>query len=499
MTSTNLIDTNISKMTTIFLELAQSELESKGLKQITIDGYIRDLTKLRTNVKSTSKTFKYFNRTEKILTYINSVTNLNTKDNLFKPIMNILRDRPKQLSTYNIYLVESRKLRKEIQGKLKENKFTKKELDNKIEWKDIVDLKLINMNEKLYKSFIINDNLFLRLAYFSIKHKNFDKDDNYVDKGILYMNQFKNVDSLGRQKFKLSKKTLELIKLNSADDYIFTNHKISISGLSKFVSRIFKKKLNKSVNNNLLRKIYVNHILKTLPNITNKQIEEKARKMLNTFGVWISTYRKVDIKKEKKKKKISVNEDLYVFVVDFTGEEPGIEFSVKDLQESYNDATEFNINIDVIKKTIDKLVVDKILLLLSNGEYGFIKNQKKKELTDDEMAALRRLNKKRTNKHKGRKVGAKDKQKRKSKKVFTDKENKSLILSFNRYGSANLSAVDMERLSRLHKHNGKKRELRFIKNNIKEIEDVIKVTKNKRNLTQFTNILNKLKDELKQF
>jgi len=54
MTSTNLIDTNISKMTTIFLELAQSELESKGLKQITIDGYIRDLTKLRTNVKSTS-------------------------------------------------------------------------------------------------------------------------------------------------------------------------------------------------------------------------------------------------------------------------------------------------------------------------------------------------------------------------------------------------------------------------------------------------------------
>ena len=281
-------------MTTQFLETMETKLNTRNIKQITINGYMNGLRNLRINVKSTSKTIKFFKRTDKIKVYLDSVENLNTRKNILKPILNLLKDEPKLQDTYQFYYLINKDLVNKINKKIGENKFTKKETKNKITWLDVINIKPEGLDEKIYHSLLVNDNVFIRLEHFNIKLDEYDeKTDNYIDGPFLFMNSFKNVKSFGPHKINLSDETTDIIE-NIRGSWLVSNHGISQSGRGKWITRFFKKRTGKSVNNNLLRKIYINHVLKSLPNITNNQITERAKKMLNSKETWINTYRKVN-------------------------------------------------------------------------------------------------------------------------------------------------------------------------------------------------------------
>ena len=279
-------------MTTKFLELAENKLRSRDIKEITIKGYMNSLRNIRSGVKSTSKGLKFFKRTEKIITYMDSIDNIQSRMNLMKPILNLLKDEPKLQDTYQIYLLKLREYKEIHMNKQKENKFTDKEIKNISKWKDIKNIKPSSLDEKVFHSLLVNDNLFLRLEYFSIKLENFNRDtDNWIDGDNLVMNNFKNVKSLGPQKFKLSQKTTDIID-DIRGDWLMTNHNMSQPNRTRWIKNFFKRNTGKDINNNLLRKIFVNEVLKK--NLSTNQLEKIARKMLNTFATWNDNYRKVN-------------------------------------------------------------------------------------------------------------------------------------------------------------------------------------------------------------
>jgi hypothetical protein len=232
---------------------------------------------------------------DKVVNFIETRKSDSQKKDYYKPILNYLRDNKRKKKIYEFYVMKIKEIGKKIDDELKENKYKIKEKENKVEWKEIIniDMSKLNDEEKLLMSFIINDNLFLRLAVMTIKKRDYDEEkDNYVKGKVLHMNDFKNKNKLGSQKFTLSKKTLDLVKKMDNDEYLFSRGLSSKKVQSTFISRTFNKALGKKINNNLLRKIYINEMLKS--NLSNKELEGKARRMLNTLNMWNSVYRKVD-------------------------------------------------------------------------------------------------------------------------------------------------------------------------------------------------------------
>lgn len=268
-------------------ELAE-QLENEGLKESTIYGYLIIIDKLiSSGIDEISK-----ETANKILEYIKGLKNKNTKKNYFKPILKYTKDRNPELykKFYDEFLIVAKAKEKEN----KENKYTKSEKNKLVTWEDIKKLglrKMETLNDKIFYQFIVKENLFLRLAIFNIKLKDYDENkDNYIKDGILYMNDFKNINSMGKQQFKLLKKTRELI--DKVDNDLLLDIGVDKNTKTNFYKRFFKKYLGKDINNNLLRKIYVNH--HDFNTLSQSKMDKKATKMLNTPGVWGEHYKKIN-------------------------------------------------------------------------------------------------------------------------------------------------------------------------------------------------------------
>lgn len=273
----------------------QTKLENEGLKESSIKTHIRNLQKIinetgikKINEKNKNKVVKGIEE----MTFEGKSISNNTKASRYKTLLVLLRndDNKKELwSFYNQILKEKAKL---INNKQKENKFTEKEIDNLIKWKKIKKIKTSNLNEKIFHSLLVNDNLFLRLEVFNIKLDEYNTTtDNYINGSFLFMNDFKNVAKLGKQKFDLSNKTTDIIE-EIKGSWLMTNHATTHSNKSMWIKNFFFKRTGKKINQNLLRKIYINEVLKK--NLSTNQFEELARKMLNTFTTWNNNYRKVN-------------------------------------------------------------------------------------------------------------------------------------------------------------------------------------------------------------
>jgi hypothetical protein len=269
-----------------------NHFNNQDLADRTKEQYIRNTKKLIENTEIKTFTDK---TKDKVINYIETFSNKGTRKNYYKPILNYLRDNKRKKKIYEFYRMKIKELEGKIQDELGENKYKIKEKENKVEWKTIIDIDMSKLNdeEKLFMSFIINDNLFLRLAVMTIKKRDYDEEkDNYIKGKVLYMNDFKNKRYIGSQKFNLSKKTLDLVKKLDYDGYVFSRHNSSNKVQSTFVSRMFNKALGKKITQTLLRKIYINEMLGR--GLSNNELENRAKKMLNNLNMWNTTYRKVD-------------------------------------------------------------------------------------------------------------------------------------------------------------------------------------------------------------
>lgn len=279
-------------MTTTILDEVKQIFINKGLKEISVKNNTATIKVIFDNVSSNKEGLLFFRDKAKIMRFINTRENPNTRHSYIKAILSLLNDNKKLRVPYLFFRKELSKTTEKIVEKVDKNEFSDREKEKIVSWETLISIKPTRLDHKIYMSFIKNDNIFLRLKIFTIKLKKFDKKtDNYIIGDKLVMNDFKNVKSLGQQTFTLSKETMELVSLLGEENDLF-NIGGDQSTRSKLIKNMFNKFLDKPIGDVLIRKIYITSVLKTNP--TNEDIKIKARKMLNTFEMWMTNYRKIE-------------------------------------------------------------------------------------------------------------------------------------------------------------------------------------------------------------
>jgi hypothetical protein len=215
----------------------------------------------------------------------NKPISMSSKKSVYKVLFNITTGEVKEIYRE---IVKSDKMREKHR-----DKYTPVEKTNLVSWDNIKAIKPDTLEHKIFHSFITVDNLFLRLEYFNIKLKDYNiEKDNYINNKKLYLNNHKTSNKIGVQVFILKKKTLDLIE-QVDNEYLFSNHNTPTSSKSRWVVSFFRKYLEKDINNNLLRKIYINEIINKFNVLTTKQIHILAKRMLNSVETWINVYKRL--------------------------------------------------------------------------------------------------------------------------------------------------------------------------------------------------------------
>lgn len=262
---------------------------------------------------------------KEIIDYLlNNVNNKYTRKTILAAILNILRvyndnDDKKLNNVKQIYSKMMYDDNNNIELEKKKNIKNKKELDNWIDYEDIIE-KFKELYKKYYFYFDINniDKLLLddlqnliilafyifleprRLEYVDLKYKNYDENkDNYIDiknKNIC-LNNYKTVKKKGKVCFKITNKIfIDLIKkfinLKSEKkietDYLFNGlngNKLQPSQLTIRLNKIFDKKISAS----MIRKSFLTNLFKDdLEKF--KLLENVTKNMGNSSHEAIKTY-----------------------------------------------------------------------------------------------------------------------------------------------------------------------------------------------------------------
>jgi len=262
---------------------------------------------------------------KEIIDYLlNNVNNKYTRKTILAAILNILRvyndnDDKKLNNVKQIYSKMMYDDNNNIELEKKKNIKNKKELDNWIDYEDIIK-KFKELYMKYYFYFDINNidkllfddlqNLIIlafyifleprRLEYVDLKYKNYDENkDNYIDikNKIICLNNYKTVKKKGRVCFKITNKIfIDLIKKfinlksekNIETDYLFNGlngNKLQPSQLTIRLNKIFDKKISAS----MIRKAFLTNLFKDdLEKF--KLLENVTKNMGNSSHEAIKTY-----------------------------------------------------------------------------------------------------------------------------------------------------------------------------------------------------------------
>jgi Ni,Fe-hydrogenase III component G len=304
---------------------------SRNIKEISLNSYMARLKKLNNNIVPDDTKFLY--NSKNIMKKINLNKNLNSRMNLLSAVKVALSIDDNNI--INKVLIKrysdiSFELHKEYNDFIEKQKMTKTQFDNWINYKELIDIIEKLKNELMvndvfdkYSNFLSNKNFKILQIYVILKcyiqypfRNNYsnmkvvfnnldisDDNQNYIliENNDIYfvLNTFKNVKSQGRQRIRI--KEIELNKLirfwlskNTSGWFIVKtnrNDTMNSNDLSKYLSRFFKKIINKNISTSLLR-----HILITHDNKDDKSILDKKTN-LNKYlhsGYQNDRYRKIE-------------------------------------------------------------------------------------------------------------------------------------------------------------------------------------------------------------
>lgn len=293
------------------------------IKNNSLNAYVSNINKLNNNEPYDNINF---------ILNVDNVKNkikdkkISTQRNYFMSCFIILKalDPEKYKDIIKQYHALSKKIQQDINLDYKKHEKTKKEADN---WLCFDDLKTIQqkyekINNMLYQNYdfkLTNDqkkNLLyymvaslytlhspLRLDWATLKVINYKKELNTTENFLLdsgkykktvYLNDFKNIKSLGPQIITISKELCKVINLylkyNKNEYFLtnFSNEKMSTNVLSKTITKVFQ--LNgKSVNLNMIRKC----VIQTNINLSEVTASEKlAGQMLHAPSTQQQVYLK---------------------------------------------------------------------------------------------------------------------------------------------------------------------------------------------------------------
>jgi len=191
-----------------------------------------------------------------------------------------------------------RQLKKIITPLLNKEELTRKELDLIQQYilaylysgKDIKPLRNDYANMKIVRDGIVVD-LDLNFNYLVLAKKPY-----------FLINQYKTSNRYGSLKLDITTKELKetlikyVSKLGDEQEYLFLNHTtatpITENGLTKYITKIFKKFLNKSIAPSLLRSIYISSI--DFSKMSYKTKSKIAREMGHSFDTQQKHYLKIE-------------------------------------------------------------------------------------------------------------------------------------------------------------------------------------------------------------
>lgn len=296
------------------------ELNKKDLSENTKETYIKNLLKVRELGNFKQYTINMFKKAEDIIDVLKEHYEPNTQQTIIGSILGLLKGNNKFDDEYLLYRERNGALLKRISDKRDLNKLSDKEKMNNEEWNELKKVmlskalkdnnsKVNDFNDSILTSLYFNDEIIPRLEFASVKLNNFNKEsDNFIEGNKITFNKFKNVKSLGSQTFKLSSKTKKLIQdfknfrksKNINDDFLFISQRTNKGFINKkfsdFIIGYFKRYTGKSINNNLLRKIYTDYLVNKpgYSKLTNAERKKMHIRLLHLPETANSVYRKVE-------------------------------------------------------------------------------------------------------------------------------------------------------------------------------------------------------------
>ena len=274
-------------MTTLYQEAVRI-MNNTDLSEKTKDNIPNEL-KFIDELKIKSSGLKKLNSKKTIMNYLNKIyKNPRTRKTKIEAIKTLLYNHNGESKLRDYYVDEANKLINPINNIKDKSEYKEEEKEKLVEWSDIVNIKPIGLNHKIFYQFIVKEKLFLRVkGQFTIKLRNYDEDeDNYIKGNKLVINDFKNKRFIGKQEFILKPETMELVN-QVEGDYL-----LSVIKGADFIINFFKRYLGKKIANNLMRKIYINEVMKSNP--SNEEIKKRSKRMLNSPQTWFMEYRKVN-------------------------------------------------------------------------------------------------------------------------------------------------------------------------------------------------------------
>lgn len=314
----------------------------KTISDNTLKIYVNNINRLYKKLTSKKEDFEnlsFLKDFEKVNSFLNGdqkngkKLSLQTKKQYYASIVVALKSTqasPKLLQNYSKEMI---KLQETYESNRKEQKKSKTQKENWIEYQTLLNVykyyknkvklqkirskKELNDKEmKLLKKFIIlslylsnpKDNpprrgidyaeMIITKKKPSEDNKNYLYIKNFRNKSFIFQN-YKTKKTHGRQEIKVSNilnNDLNLwLKFNKTK-YLLPNpngeSSITPNQLTKLLNHIFKKRLDKTISINLIRSIIVSEIYKDMPKL--KSLEETATKMGHTVQEAIQTYTKKD-------------------------------------------------------------------------------------------------------------------------------------------------------------------------------------------------------------
>jgi len=248
-------------------------------------------------------------------------SNLNTRRSYYGSLVKILRDfTDNEDEAIEFYQKEMMDAKKEVDKKVAENKKTSKEEERWLSWPDVKKVNVAGIkNDTQRLIYLLYTNIPPRRTEYRLLQitnataqqlKNTTSfPGNYIvltpagNITRIILNEYKTVDKYGQFVVPLTKSSTLKTQLKKyitdkglkAGDYLFPPTLRFESGWSKAVRDTFLEVVGKSLNINMLRKIYVSYINELPPNQrTQKILQEVASAMGTSLDQISGAYTKVD-------------------------------------------------------------------------------------------------------------------------------------------------------------------------------------------------------------
>ena len=275
-------------VTTKFMEKLEDTMKNRKIADTTINLYITKLIQL--NGKRPFSNLTFLKNTSDIGRRLKEYENFNTKRSYLTAIVSVLTHGGLgESKVYKELLIHYRAALNDIVSEIKQiptGEMTKKQKDNWIDWKDILDIhadleKQINgfttvqVKASLIKRRLVSMYVLLSMYVLSPPRRNkdylllkfgdnSDDDFNLYDGEGLYFNSYKTVKTYGSEKFPVNKQlkkvldmAIELFDIKKGDHLILNEDGQAMStsaGITKMLNRIFRPK---NISSSMIRHIYL--------------------------------------------------------------------------------------------------------------------------------------------------------------------------------------------------------------------------------------------------